>query len=167
MILLGEMRDLETISTAITAAETGHLVFATLHTQTAPSTIDRIIDVFPAAQQEQVRTQLAATHPGHRHPDAHSDGRRLRPRRRARDPLPRRRDQEPDPPGEDRADLLLHADRHEARHADDGAGACGLVLRTVITQDEALTRSTRQDQLVGMLERRAAPTVSGLRVAGS
>ena len=59
MILLGEMRDLETISTALTAAETGHLVFATLHTQSAPSTIDRIIDVFPAEQQDQVRMQLA------------------------------------------------------------------------------------------------------------
>jgi twitching motility protein PilT len=59
VILLGEMRDLETISTALTAAETGHLVFATLHTQSAPSTIDRIIDVFPAGQQDQVRMQLA------------------------------------------------------------------------------------------------------------
>jgi twitching motility protein PilT len=59
VILLGEMRDLETIQTALTAAETGHLVFATLHTQSAPSTIDRIIDVFPAAQQDQVRQQLA------------------------------------------------------------------------------------------------------------
>ena len=61
VILVGEMRDLETIATALTAAETGHLVFATLHTQSAPQTIDRIIDVFPAAQQEQVRVQLAAT----------------------------------------------------------------------------------------------------------
>ncbi|RDI73562.1 twitching motility protein [Gaiella occulta] len=61
VILLGEMRDLETISTALTAAETGHLVFATLHTQSAPSTIDRIIDVFPATQQDQVRMQLAST----------------------------------------------------------------------------------------------------------
>jgi twitching motility protein PilT len=61
VILLGEMRDLETISTALTAAETGHLVFATLHTQDAPSTVDRLIDVFPAAQQEQVRVQIAAT----------------------------------------------------------------------------------------------------------
>ena len=59
VILVGEMRDLETISTALTAAETGHLVFATLHTQSAPSTIDRIIDVFPASQQDQVRMQLA------------------------------------------------------------------------------------------------------------
>src|SRR3954467_502825 len=61
VILVGEMRDLETIATALTAAETGHLVFGTLHTQSAPSTIDRIIDVFPAEQQEQIRIQLAST----------------------------------------------------------------------------------------------------------
>jgi twitching motility protein PilT len=59
VILVGEMRDLETMSTAITAAETGHLVFATLHTQDTPQTIDRIIDVFPSGQQGQVRSQLA------------------------------------------------------------------------------------------------------------
>ncbi|MCP3762579.1 type IV pilus twitching motility protein PilT [Domibacillus sp. A3M-37] len=59
VILVGEMRDLETIQTAITAAETGHLVFATLHTSSAPATIERIIDVFPAEQQPQIRTQLA------------------------------------------------------------------------------------------------------------
>ena len=61
VILVGEMRDLETISTAITAAETGHLVFATLHTQDAPQTIDRIVDVFPPYQQQQVRVQLSTT----------------------------------------------------------------------------------------------------------
>lgn len=61
IILVGEMRDLETISVALTAAETGHLVFATLHTQDAAQTIDRIIDVFPSHQQSQVRTQLAST----------------------------------------------------------------------------------------------------------
>jgi twitching motility protein PilT len=60
VILLGEMRDLETISTAITAAETGHLVLGTLHTSSAPSTINRIMDVFPSAQQPQIRTQLAS-----------------------------------------------------------------------------------------------------------
>jgi twitching motility protein PilT len=59
VILVGEMRDLETISTAITAAETGHLVFSTLHTIGAANTIDRIIDVFPPYQQQQIRTQLA------------------------------------------------------------------------------------------------------------
>jgi twitching motility protein PilT len=59
VILVGEMRDIETISTALTAAETGHLVFATLHTQSTSQTVDRIIDVFPAAQQNQVRMQLS------------------------------------------------------------------------------------------------------------
>lgn len=61
VVLIGEMRDFETIASAITIAETGHLVFATLHTATAAQTIDRIIDVFPAHQQSQVRMQLAAT----------------------------------------------------------------------------------------------------------
>lgn len=61
VILIGELRDLETISVALTAAETGHLVFATLHTQSAAQTIDRIIDVYPPHQQSQVRSQLAAT----------------------------------------------------------------------------------------------------------
>ncbi len=60
IILVGEMRDLETISVALTAAETGHLVFATLHTQDAAQTIDRVIDVFPAHQQQQIRVQLAS-----------------------------------------------------------------------------------------------------------
>jgi twitching motility protein PilT len=61
VILVGEMRDLETISTALTAAETGHLVFGTLHTQDAPQTIDRVIDVFPPEQQGQIRVQLSVT----------------------------------------------------------------------------------------------------------
>ncbi len=59
VILVGEMRDLETISLAITAAETGHLVFGTLHTSSAPKTVDRIVDVFPPEQQEQIRIMLA------------------------------------------------------------------------------------------------------------
>src|SRR4029077_13731515 len=61
VILVGEMRDLETISTAITAAETAHLVFATLHTTDAPQTVDRIIDVFPPHQQQQVRVQISTS----------------------------------------------------------------------------------------------------------
>lgn len=61
VVMVGEMRDVETISTAITAAETGHLIFATLHTNDAPQTIDRIVDVFPAHQQNQIRMQLAQT----------------------------------------------------------------------------------------------------------
>ena len=61
VILIGELRDLETIEVALTAAETGHLVLATLHTQSAPQTIDRVIGVFPPHQQEQIRAQLAGT----------------------------------------------------------------------------------------------------------
>jgi twitching motility protein PilT len=61
IILVGELRDLETISIALTAAETGHLVFATLHTQDAPQTVERVVDVFPTNQQEQVRVMLAGS----------------------------------------------------------------------------------------------------------
>ena len=61
IVLIGEMRDFETIAAAITIAETGHLVFSTLHTNTAAETLDRMVDVFPADQQEQIRQQLAAT----------------------------------------------------------------------------------------------------------
>ena len=61
VILIGEMRDLNTIETALTAAETGHLVFATLHTNSAPDSIDRMVGVFPAARQQQIRLQLSTT----------------------------------------------------------------------------------------------------------
>jgi twitching motility protein PilT len=59
IILVGELRDLETTSTALTAAETGHLVLATLHTQSAAQTVDRVIDIFPPHQQQQVRAQMS------------------------------------------------------------------------------------------------------------
>ena len=61
VILIGEMRDLNTIETALTAAETGHLVFATLHTNSAADAVDRMVNVFPAAQQQQIRLQLSTT----------------------------------------------------------------------------------------------------------
>ena len=61
VILIGEMRDLETIQAALTLAETGHLVFGTLHTRNAPQTIDRVVDVFPPHQQDQIRVQLSNT----------------------------------------------------------------------------------------------------------
>ena len=82
MILVGEMRDLETISTALTAAETGHLVFATLHTQSTAQTVDRIIDVFPPHQQQQVRMQLSIALQGIVTQQLLADRRRLGARRR-------------------------------------------------------------------------------------
>ena len=81
MILVGEMRDLETIATALTAAETGHLVFATLHTQDTAQTVDRIVDVFPPEQQHQVRVQLSIALQGIVTQQLLPDGRRPGPRR--------------------------------------------------------------------------------------
>ena len=85
VILVGEMRDLDTIATTITLAETGHLVLATLHTLSASQTIDRIIDVFPPYQQNQVRLQLSLSLRGNHFPAAFAEGRR-RPRLIARSP---------------------------------------------------------------------------------
>ena len=158
VILLGEMRDLETISTALTAAETGHLVFATLHTQSAPSTIDRIIDVFPAEQQEQVRMQLANTLQGIVTQTLLPTRRRQGPRRRPRDPLPRRRDPEPDPPGQDRAGLLVHADRHAAAACRRWSSRSPSSSRSrSITVPEAVGRSSRPEALMSALERAGIP----------
>ena len=127
VILVGEMRDLETISTALTAAETGHLVFATLHTQSTAQTVDRIIDVFPPEQQGQVRTQLSIALQGivtqQLLPTADGMGRDGRLRGADSDPG----DPQPDPRGQDPPDLRRGADLRRGRHADDGRrpGATG------------------------------------------
>jgi twitching motility protein PilT len=85
IILLGEMRDLETVSMAITAAETGHLVFGTLHTNSAIKTIDRVIDVFPEAQQTQIRVMLSESLRGRRRPGFAAASGPSGPRRSRRD----------------------------------------------------------------------------------
>ncbi len=177
VILVGEMRDLETISTALTAAETGHLVLATLHTQSAPSTIDRIIDVFPAAQQGQVRMQLAASLQGivtqTLLPSA--DGRKRVPALEVL--LPDDAVRNLDPAGQDRADLFRDADEHDARHADDGA----VPRRPRRAQaDHAGDRARRHEPARGVRgaarpQRRRTPSsddhlpeaLRGLRVAGA
>ena len=105
MILVGEMRDLETISTALTAAETGHLVFATLHTQSTAQTVDRIIDVFPPEQQGQVRTQLSIALQGIVTQQLLPTADGTRPRRRHRGAGPDAGDPQPDPRGQDAPDL--------------------------------------------------------------
>jgi twitching motility protein PilT len=171
VILLGEMRDLETISTAITAAETGHLVFATLHTQDAPSTIDRLIDVFPAAQQEQIRVQLAATIQG-------IVTQTLLPTVDGKGRVAALEILLPD----DAVRNLIRQSKVEQIYSvmqtNTGRGMqtleqalVDLVTRGIITQDIALSRSSRPDQLLGLLQRNglAAPesAARGLRVAGS
>ncbi len=120
IILVGEMRDLETISVALTAAETGHLVFATLHTQDAAQTIDRVIDVFPPYQQQQVRVQLAGALQGvvSQTLCKTADGRGRAVATEVLVATPG--DQEPDPRGQDAPDLLGTAGRRASRHAHDG-----------------------------------------------
>jgi len=170
VILLGEMRDLETIATALTAAETGHLVFGTLHTQSAPSTIDRVIDVFPAEQQGQVRTQLASTLQGvvtqTLLPTADGTGR-----------VPALEVLFPD----DATRNLIRQGKVEQIYSvmqtNNSRGMqtleqslADLTVRRVITKDVAMGATSRPDQFEGLLERvgfespeEAAPL---LRVAG-
>ena len=152
VILVGEMRDLETISTALTAAETGHLVFATLHTQDAAQTIDRIIDVFPPHQQGQVRVQLSVALQGivtqQLLPTADGSGRVVACEVLV--PTPARA--QPDPRGQDPPDLLGAADRHRARDADDGRLAGDARPRQdKISQKTAESRSSTPEELRRLL----------------
>jgi twitching motility protein PilT len=172
VILVGEMRDLETISTALTAAETGHLVFATLHTQSAPQTIDRVIDAFPAAQQGQVRVQLAATLQGvvtqNLVPTADGLGRTaaleiLMPDDAVRNQIRQAKIEQ--------IYSVMQTSSSRGMLTMEQSLA-DLALRNVITPDVAYSRSTRPDQLQGLLERGglidfhapALPT-DGLRLA--
>lgn len=176
VILLGEMRDLETIGTALTAAETGHLVLATLHTQSAPSTIDRVIDVFPSAQQEQVRTQLASTLQGvvtqTLLQTADRDGRVacleiLFPDDAVRNLIRQGK-------VEQIYSVMQTSTQRGMQTMEHGLAE--LVRKRVVTIESALAVTSRREQLVGMLERSGVsvnvgitdpPPASGLRVAGN
>ena len=169
VILVGEMRDLETIGTALTAAETGHLVLGTLHTSSAPGTIDRVIDVFPAEQQAQVRIMLAGSLQGivtqALLPTADGQGRVA-----ALEILL---------PDDATRNLIRQGKVEQIYSIMQTATGRGmmtmeqslaqLVLRRVITKDVALACSSRADQLEGLLQRagfedeQASPA---LRVAG-
>src|SRR3954466_13446914 len=184
VILVGEMRDLETISTALTAAETGHLAFATLNTRSAPSPIDRIIDVFPAEQQEQVRIQIANSLQGvvtqALMPTADKMGR-----------VPSLEILLPD----DAVRNLIRQGKVEQIYSvmqtNTGRGMqtmeqslADLIMRRVVDLEIGLSRSSRASQLIGLLERSGFPVElppdlnaqtkteepalgAGLRVAGS
>jgi twitching motility protein PilT len=172
VVLVGEMRDLETISTAQTAAETGHLVFATLHTQSAPQTIDRIIDVFPAEQQDQVRMQLAGTLQG-------IVTQTLVPTADGRGRIAALEILLPD----DAVRNLIRQGKIEQIYSviQTGTGRgmqtmeqalADLVLRKVVTREVAISRSSRPDQLESLLERGVSlsnnrqANHNGLRLAG-
>src|SRR5512134_2758776 len=172
VILLGEMRDLETIGTALTAAETGHLVFATLHTQDAPSTVDRLIDVFPAAQQEQIRVQIAATLQGivtqTLLPTADGKGRVaalevLLPDDAVRNLIRQAKVEQ--------IYSVMQTNTSRGMQTLEQA-MLELVRNGKITTEAALNRSSRPDQLKGLLQRNglildAAAEAGNLRVAGT
>jgi twitching motility protein PilT len=172
VILLGEMRDLETIATALTAAETGHLVFATLHTQDAPSTVDRLIDVFPAAQQEQIRVQIASTLQA-------IVTQTLVPTIDGAGRVPAVEILYPD----DAVRNLIRQAKVEQIYSIMQTGTqrgmqtleqalVDLVVRGKISQDTAISRSSRPDQLIGLLKRGGFlglddVPIGGLRAAGA
>jgi twitching motility protein PilT len=176
VILVGEMRDFETIGIALTAAETGHLVLATLHTQSAPGTIDRIIDVFPAEQQSQVRVQIAGALQG-------VVTQALLPTFDGRGRAPALEILLPD----DAVRNLIRQGKVEQIYSvmqtNTGKGMqtmeqslADLVMRRVVSLDTAMTCTSHPDQLTGLLERAGyldasvapvTPLVGGLRVAGS
>jgi twitching motility protein PilT len=169
VILLGEMRDLETIGTALTAAETGHLVFGTLHTQSAPATVDRIIDVFSAAQQEQVRTQLAGALQG-------VVTQTLLPTADGRGRIPALEILFPDDAVRNLIRQAKVEQIYSVMQTNTGRGMITLeqslselVLRRVITKEIAIGASSRPEQLEGLLERAgfdAEDTAPALRIAG-
>ncbi|HUF01287.1 MAG TPA: type IV pilus twitching motility protein PilT [Gaiellaceae bacterium] len=177
VILLGEMRDLETIGTALTAAETGHLVLATLHTQSAPSTIDRVIDVFPPEQQGQVRMQLATTLQGivtqALLPTSDGSGRVacleiLFPDDAVRNLIRQGK-------VEQIYSVMQTSTLRGMQTMEHGLAE--LIRKRAITTETALAVSSRKDALAGMLERAGVPVTpsasepppaaSGLRIAGS
>jgi len=160
VILVGEMRDLETIATALTAAETGHLVLGTLHTQSAASTIDRIIDVFSPAQQEQVRMQIAGSLQGvitqALLPTADGAGRVaaleiLLPDDATRNLVRQGKVEQ--------IYTIMQTGTQKGMQTMEQSLA-ELTLRRVITLDMALSRSSRPDQLLGLLERAEFDTSS-------
>jgi twitching motility protein PilT len=153
VILVGEMRDLETIATALTAAETGHLVLGTLHTQSASSTVDRIIDVFPPAQQEQVRMQIAGSLQGiitqALLPSASGTGRVaaleiLLPDDATRNLIRQGKVEQ--------IYTIMQTGTQRGMQTMEQA-LSELTLRRVITLETALSRTSRPDQLLGLLER--------------
>jgi twitching motility protein PilT len=166
VILLGEMRDLETISTALTAAETGHLVFGTLHTQSAPSTIDRMIDVFPAEQQDQVRTQIAGTLQG-------VVTQALLPTADGQSRVAALEILLPD----DAIRNLIRQAKIAQIYSYMQTGSRGgmqtmeqsladLVTRRIITPDDAINSSSRREELIALLQRMGAPLTSAPSPAG-
>ena len=145
VIMVGEMRDLETISLAITAAETGHLVLGTLHTGNASRTLDRLLDVFPVDQQEQIRIMVSESLRG-------IISQQLVPERRWQDARPgagnadqHARCRECHPRSEDLHAPRHHSDRKEAGHAADGRCADGALTTAALISAGRSLRARRTE----------------------
>src|SRR5213593_3733934 len=157
VILVGEMRDLETIGTALTAAETGHLVFGTLHTQSAPGTVDRIIDVFPPEGQEQIRIMIAnslqAVVTQSLLPTADGNGRVpalevLLPNDAVRNLIRQGKVEQ--------IYSVMQTNTGRGMHTMEQSLA-DLIQRRIIDFEIGLSRSSRPAQLIGLLERSGFP----------
>ncbi len=156
VVLIGEMRDLETIESALRIAETGHLTFGTLHTNSASSTINRVIDVFPAHQQPQIRAQLSLVLEGVLCQSLLPQGGRRGARHGHGDPDSQPRHPQPDPRRQDSPDLFLHADPgRTSRDADIQPVADDSLFPETITLETALQRSSSPDELREMINRGA------------
>jgi twitching motility protein PilT len=166
VILLGEMRDLETISTALTAAETGHLVFGTLHTQSAASTVDRIIDVFPGEQQDQIRAQIAGSLQGvitqTLLPTANGAGRA--PALEIMIPDDAIRNLIRQAKVEQIYTYMQTGSRNGMQTMEQSLAA--LVADGTVTLETAVPRSSRRAELMGLIERGGSPLGGGSPLAG-
>jgi twitching motility protein PilT len=166
VILLGEMRDLETIGTALTAAETGHLVFGTLHTQSAASTIDRMIDVFPGEQQDQIRAQIAGSLQGvitqTLLPTANGVGRAAALEIMIPDDAIRNLIRQAKV--EQIYTYMQTGSRSGMQTLEQSLAA--LVADGTVTLETAVPRSSRRAELMGLIERGGSPLGGGAPLAG-
>jgi len=156
VVLVGEMRDLETVEAALTIAETGHLTFATLHTNSAAQTINRIIDVFPSHQQSQVRAQLSFVLEGVLSqtllPKANTQGRALALEIMVPNPAIRNLIRE------DKVHQIYSAmqtGQNQFGMQTMNQSLCELYMKRLISYEEAIGRSTYPDELISMIERGA------------
>jgi twitching motility protein PilT len=167
VVLVGEMRDLETVEAALTIAETGHLTFATLHTNSAAQTINRIIDVFPPHQQSQVRAQLSFVLEGVLSqtllPKANGQGRVLALEIMMPNPAIRNLIRE------DKVHQIyssMQTGQNQFGMQTMNQSLCSLYMKRTISYEQAVSRSSYQDELISMIERGAVHSTAAGRPGG-
>ena len=162
VILVGELRDLETMSIAVTAAEMGILVMGTLHTNGAAQTVDRMVNVFPSDKQSHVRTMLSTSLRGVVSQQLLQTRRQAGPRRRAGDPGQHAGGREPDPPGQARPAREHHAGRRRSSACAPWTRAIQQLLDSAPDHRQGgLQEGHQQGQVRGRQRRRLRPTPSG------